>query len=186
MRVIAGRWRGQSLRSLPGLAVRPTADRVREALFSILGDAIAGVEVADLCCGSGALGIEALSRGARRVVFVDVAPAALRTVRENLARLRGADAGSTRLVEMDAVGWLERRLTLPEPLVVLADPPYASAVSQDLAAVLAAGPAKAEVPVAVLEHGGDDVLVLPPGGPWRADIRRYGRTGLTILWREAP
>jgi 16S rRNA (guanine966-N2)-methyltransferase len=185
MRVIAGRWRGRPLHAPPGLAVRPTADRVREALFSILGDAILGAEVADLCSGSGALGIEALSRGAARVVFVDAVPAALRAVRENLDRL-GADASATRCVPADAAAWLARRLASSEPLVVLADPPYASAVAQDLLDVLAAGPTTAAVPVAVLEHAGEHTLTLPAGLRWRVDTRRYGRAGLTILWREVP
>lgn len=185
MRVIAGRWRGRRLHTLPGLAVRPTADRVREALFSILGGAVTGAEVADLCCGSGALGIEALSRGAARVVFVDSAPASLHAVRENLARL-GAQAGATRCVGADAVAWLGHRLTLPGPLVVLADPPYASSVAQDLLGVLAVAPVTVEIPVAVLEHAGDQALALPTDLRWRVDVRRYGRAGLTIFWREAP
>jgi 16S rRNA (guanine966-N2)-methyltransferase len=185
MRVIAGRWRGHRLRTLAGLAVRPTADRVREALFSILGTVLVDAEVADLCCGSGALGIEALSRGAARVVFVDTAPAALLMVRDNLARL-GAPADATRFVAADAVAWLERRLTQPGPLVVLADPPYASAVAQDLLGVLASGQGNTQVPVAVFEHASEGALRLPAGLPWRVDARRYGRAGLTFLWWEAP
>jgi 16S rRNA G966 N2-methylase RsmD len=119
------------------------------------------------------------------VVFVDTAPAALHTVRENLARL-GAPADAARFAGADAVAWLTRRLTLPGPLVVLADPPYASSVAQALVGVLAAAPAGARVPAAVLEHAGDVALSLPPGLGWTADVRRYGRTGLTILWQEAP
>jgi 16S rRNA (guanine966-N2)-methyltransferase len=185
MRVIAGRWRGRPLHTLPGLAVRPTADRVREALFSILGGAVVGAEVADLCCGSGALGIEALSRGAARVVFVDAAASSLAAVRENLVRLK-AESDATRCVGADAVAWLGHRLTLPGRLVVLADPPYASSLAQDLLGVLAAAPVTAESPVAVLEHAGDHALTLPADLRWRVDTRRYGRAGLTILWREAP
>lgn len=185
MRVIAGRWRGRRLHGLPGLAVRPTADRVREALFSILGDAVVDAAVADLCCGSGALGIEALSRGASRVDFVDAAPAALAVARENLAPL-GAPAGCARFVAADAVAWLQRRLAAPEPLVILADPPYASDVAARLVAALAAAGERASVPVAVLEHAGDQPLAVPAGLRWRVDARRYGRAGLTILWQEAP
>jgi 16S rRNA (guanine966-N2)-methyltransferase len=185
MRVIGGHWRGRRLQALPGLAVRPTADRVREALFSILGEAIVGVEVADLCCGSGALGIEALSRGAARAVFVDTAPAALQLARENLASL-GAPPAAARFAGTDAVVWLQRRLTQPGPVVVLADPPYATTVAQDLLGVLAAAPPDAQVPVAVLEHAGDQALAPPPDLRWRTDVRRYGRAGLTILWQEAP
>jgi 16S rRNA (guanine966-N2)-methyltransferase len=185
MRVIAGRWRSRPLSSLPGLAVRPTADRVREALFSILGDVVVGAEVADLCCGSGALGIEALSRGAARADFVDTAAAALAVVRENLRRL-GAPAELGRCSAGDAVAWLARRLTQAGPVIVLADPPYASTVARDLAATLAAAPPGAQVPVAVIEHAGEQALAVPPDGRWRVDQRRYGRAGLTIFWQEEP
>ena len=74
MRVIAGDYRGRRLQAPPGAATRPTSDRVREALFSVLGDRVHGAHVLDLFAGSGALGIEALSRGAAEATFVDDAP----------------------------------------------------------------------------------------------------------------
>src|ERR671914_2355707 len=98
MRVIAGRFGGRRLAAPPGAATRPTSDRVREALFSILGERVAGARVLDLFAGSGALGIEALSRGAAEATFVDTAAPAIRTVRANLdalgaaAEVRRADA----------------------------------------------------------------------------------------------
>ena len=91
MRVIAGTYGGRRLQAPPGEATRPTSDRVREALFSILGDRVDGARVLDLFAGSGALGLEALSRGAASATFVDSAPAAIRAVRANLAAL-GAEA----------------------------------------------------------------------------------------------
>ncbi len=91
MRVIAGRWGGRRLQAPPGDATRPTSDRVREALFSVLGDRVDGARVLDLFAGSGALGIEALSRGAASATFVDSAPAAIRSLTANLSAL-GADA----------------------------------------------------------------------------------------------
>src|SRR5919198_3232221 len=98
MRVIAGQWGGRRLQAPAGAATRPTSDRVREALFSVLGDRVGGARVLDLFAGSGALGIEALSRGAAEATFVDSAPAAIRAVKANLealgaaAEVRRADA----------------------------------------------------------------------------------------------
>src|SRR5690349_20918096 len=102
MRVIAGRYGGRRLQAPPGDATRPTSDRVREALFSILGDRVEGARVLDLFAGSGALGLEALSRGAASATFVDSAPAAIRAVKANLAAL-GAEA---EVVRADALRWL--------------------------------------------------------------------------------
>jgi 16S rRNA (guanine966-N2)-methyltransferase len=140
MRVIAGRYGGRRLQAPPGAATRPTSDRVREALFSILGARVQDAAVLDLFAGSGALGLEALSRGAARVTFVDSAPPALRALRANLDAL-GADA---EVVRADAVKWLlaasggERQYSL-----VFLDPPYrtaaalGAALSDALPAVLA-------------------------------------------------
>src|SRR5919112_6803420 len=98
MRVIAGTYGGRRLQAPPGTDTRPTADRVREALFSILGERVDGARVLDLFAGSGALGIEALSRGAAEATFVDSAAPAIRAIRANLealgaqAEVRRADA----------------------------------------------------------------------------------------------
>src|SRR3954471_20672383 len=93
MRIVAGRWGGRRLTSPRGAATRPTADRVREALFSILGPRVEGARVLDLFAGSGALGLEALSRGADEATFVDSAPAAIAAVRANLGALGGPAEG---------------------------------------------------------------------------------------------
>src|SRR5262252_2407171 len=95
MRVIAGKFRGRPLRAPRGLTTRPTADRAREAIFQILGD-LTDLSVLDLYAGTGALGIEALSRGARHAVFVESDAGAVRAIRENLTRL--GLAGQTTLV----------------------------------------------------------------------------------------
>ena len=121
MRVIGGEHRGRRLTTPPGLDVRPTSDRVREALFSILGD-VGGLAVADLFAGSGALGIEALSRGATRVVFVESDPRAVAAIEANLEAIRAPDR---RVVRADALAWL-RRAEGKYDLVFL-DPPYSSA-----------------------------------------------------------
>src|ERR671933_777191 len=103
MRVIAGDYRGRRLKVPPGARTRPTADRVREALFSILGD-VDGVRVADLYAGSGALGIEAISRGAAHATFVESDSTAAGSLRFNLAALSIEDHAE--VVERDALGWL--------------------------------------------------------------------------------
>ena len=84
MRVISGSWKGRRLQAPAGDSVRPTTDRVKEAMFSILGSDIRDCQFLDLCCGTGGLGIEALSRGASSVIFVDSSRPTLAMVRENL------------------------------------------------------------------------------------------------------
>src|SRR6201984_2147335 len=87
MRIIAGKFRSRQLKSLKGLALRPTSDMLRETLFNILGPRVAGSRFLDLFAGTGAVGIEAISRGATSAVFVENHPAAVRLIRENLASL---------------------------------------------------------------------------------------------------
>jgi 16S rRNA (guanine966-N2)-methyltransferase len=121
MRIVAGVYGGRRLQAPPGRSTRPTADRVREALFSILGPAVEGARVLDLFAGSGALGIEALSRGAGEVVFVESDARAAETVRANLAAM-GAEATVHR---RDAFAWLGSADGAFD--IVFADPPYSSA-----------------------------------------------------------
>src|SRR5580700_1736844 len=107
MRVIGGRSRGRRLAAKLPKSVRPTSDRVRESIFNILGSqgGVEGLRVIDLFCGSGALGVEALSRGAASVTFVDSDTSALAAVRENLTAVGLADADAT-LVRAQLPGWL--------------------------------------------------------------------------------
>ncbi len=167
--MIAGSSRGRRLPArLPG-GVRPTADRVREAIFDMLGS-MGGVEdatVLDLFCGSGALGLEALSRGAASVTFVDDDPAALAAVRANL-EATGLASPAAALVRADLPGWLERA---PRVDLALCDPPYAFRDWRSLLDRLEAG-------VAVLESGSE--VELPPG--WVVTrSRRYGGTLVTVV-----
>ncbi|MBB4152942.1 16S rRNA (guanine966-N2)-methyltransferase [Sphingomonas jinjuensis] len=122
MRVIAGQWRGRPLVAPKGDATRPTADRTREALFSMLASRLGsfdGLAVADLFAGSGALGIEALSRGAATCLFVEHDRAALDALKANLAKLDAK--GDVRATSVMALG------PAPQPLdLVMMDPPYGS------------------------------------------------------------
>jgi 16S rRNA (guanine966-N2)-methyltransferase len=118
MRVIGGEFRSRPLKSLPGLDVRPTPDRLREALFNVLAPRIQGTTFADLYAGTGAVGIEALSRGASKAVFVEHSHAAFRVLRENLRAL-GIEARAEVLH-----GRSTAMLSKIEADIVFLDPPY--------------------------------------------------------------
>lgn len=122
MRIIAGEWRGRSIEAPPGASTRPTADRLRETLFSMLASRLGSLEdlrVADLFAGSGALGLEALSRGAKSAVFVEKDANAIAAIRRNAERL-----GAGNRVQLIAGSALA--LPRSEPFdLILADPPYA-------------------------------------------------------------
>ena len=121
MRVVAGIYGGRRLVAPPGDATRPTSDRVREALFSVLGASVAGARVLDLFAGSGALGIEALSRGAASALFVDRAPAAIKAIRTNLDAL-GIEADVRRMPALAALRTAADRGDAYD--LVFLDPPY--------------------------------------------------------------
>ena len=174
MRVIAGRYRGRRLQAPPGDATRPTSDRVREALFSVLAARVSGARVLDLFAGSGALGIEALSRGAAEATFVDTAPAALRAIRANLdaigvtADVRRADARRF----LGSASAAARHYDL-----VFLDPPYrlAGRLGDELTAALPAVLAPGAAVVAESDHRAPLELGLPI-----LDERRYGDTLIRI------
>ena len=137
MRVIGGRYGGRRLKSPPGVRTRPTADRVREALFSILGD-VEGLRVADLFAGSGALGIEALSRGAEQATFVEESHGAIGILNFNLAAIGIVE--DFEVFEWEVLKWLRTVAGELEFDLVLLDPPYSSAprLAEPLSALLPA------------------------------------------------
>ena len=176
VRIVGGSLGGRVLRAPPGAATRPTSEKVREAIFQILGD-VTDAHVLDLFAGAGGLGLEALSRGAAHVTFVDTAKPALAAIRGNLRDLQ-LTARAT-LQAADAVGFAARAQPARPWDLVLVDPPYAS----DLAvrAVAALPPhALAATAAIVIEH---DRRHAPPsalGSLLRTDERRYGDTLLSF------
>ena len=123
MRIIAGELRGRRLRAPAGLATRPTSDRVREALFNILGASVIDARFLDLCAGSGAVGLEALSRGAESAVFVEHARRALALLEENIEHCGAGHAA--RIVPKDAISALRSFASRETQFdVVYVDPPY--------------------------------------------------------------
>ena len=157
LRVVAGTRGSRLIDTPPGRSTRPTSDRVREALFSMLGE-VTGLSVLDLFAGSGALGIEALSRGAASAVFVESAGAAARCIRGNLDSLDLADQAE--LIQAD---WLRAAKILGERDerfdLVLADPPYSDADSVAARLGQALSPCLAERATVVFESGPDAALV---------------------------
>ena len=174
MRVVAGKYGGRRILAPKGRSTRPTADRVRESLFSRLGD-LEGCSVLDLFAGSGSLGLEALSRGAKSAVFIDQASTAITAVRANINSLKLGDrcqvikgAAKVELQRLQAAG-------VSFHLVFL-DPPYGAELSLD--ALVGVRPLLEVGGEAILESSAAEDLVKVPG--FRVlDERSYGQTRIT-------
>ena len=188
MRIIAGSHRGRRLKAPRGTSVRPTADRVREALFNVLahgreGGALlpAGARVLDLFAGTGGLGLEALSRGAAHVTFIENAPAALAALRTNIAALGVADCTTVLARDATAPGAAP---TDAACALALLDPPYRSALAAPALEALAAGGWLMEGAVTAVELGASE-NVTPPEDFTRLEQRRWGAAKVVLLrWRS--
>jgi 16S rRNA (guanine966-N2)-methyltransferase len=179
MRVIGGEHRGRRLSAPVGTDVRPTSDRVREAIFSILFSlgGVEGLQVADLFAGTGALGIEALSRGAASVTFVDRDPKSIDTVRANLAAVGMADAepaGDATVIRADVDLWVTQAVSRYD--LVLCDPPYDYPGWDTLVGSLPAD-------LAVLESSAE---ITPPDGWEVLKSKHYGGTIVTVVRPGRP
>jgi 16S rRNA (guanine966-N2)-methyltransferase len=175
MRIIAGRWRGRTIQAPPGDRTRPTTDRVREAWLGSLQHDLPDANVVDLFAGSGALGLEALSRGAAHVTFVERAAGPLRALQANVDAL-GA-AGQVTIQKADVLRWVDRL----EPYafdLALADPPYTSG---DAARLVQAFERVPFARLLCVEHDVRQMLPQQPG----TRTRRYGDTALTFITAPA-
>ena len=170
MRIVAGQWRGRRIKAPADDRVRPTADRVREAWMSRIQRDLAGARVLDLVAGSGALGLEALSRGAASADLVEIGAASLRALRDNIAVL-GAENAEVR--RADALRFIE---SLPPGAydVAFADPPYRLGLAERVAERWLATPFSRVLGV---EHSSKEEM------PGEGDTRRYGDSAVTI-YRE--
>jgi len=191
MRVIGGIHRGRALTAPAGHQTRPTSDRVREALFNILAHGFSGIRamplpagarVLDLFAGSGALGFEALSRGAERVLFVDNAPTARAAIRQNIETLRAA--GATKLYRRDAtsLGPMQGNCGGPFDLVFL-DPPYHAGLVAPALNGLRDGGWLNSGAILVIEIASDETVAEITGYS-ELDARTYGDTRLVFLKRD--
>ena len=180
MRVITGKARGVQLKTPEGMQTRPTADRVKEALFSIINFDIPGADVLDLFGGTGQLGIEALSRGAKSAVFVDHSEQACRLIRENLKRTKLEQEG--RVIRGDYMDYLSRCREKYD--IILLDPPYAEVFLENAL--------KRITEIDILRSGGIIVAERPleKDLPWefpgytRSKDYKYGKTLITLYRKD--
>jgi 16S rRNA (guanine966-N2)-methyltransferase len=180
MRVTGGRLRGRPLAPLKGVRIRPTADKVKEAIFNLIGQDMEGVEVFDLFAGTGGLGIEALSRGAQRAFFVDHSPASLRLIRRNL-ELCGCERQGE-VIRKDLTLGLPRRCDLlkAEIDLVFMDPPYGKGHIPPLLSELVSTGILKDRSLVVVESAKDEKLPDACGHLELVRSRTYGDTKISI------
>jgi 16S rRNA (guanine966-N2)-methyltransferase len=180
VRIVGGRFRGRALKGPASRAIRPTSDRLRETIFNILAhgydDPIEGARVLDLFAGTGAMGLEALSRGASFALFVDDSAAARGLIRENVEGL--GVGGQSRLFRRDATRLGPAAPNAPFSLV-FCDPPYGKGLAEKALAACAAGGWLTNDALVVIEEAGGDALKLPEGFA-RIETRDYGEAQLVF------
>ncbi len=187
MRIISGRARGRRLFTPPGQSrdIRPTSDRAREALFSILAGNIKGARVLDLYAGTGALGVEALSRGARQVVFVDTDRQALALIQKNCQLCLQDDTADSATRAVIIRHDLKRGLSFQShaPIedsffdIIFLDPPYKKGLAADSLTDLSRSELVTEETIVIAEEGSGETLARSFGPLTLYDQRRYGDTG---------
>ncbi|HXQ11405.1 MAG TPA: 16S rRNA (guanine(966)-N(2))-methyltransferase RsmD [Caulobacteraceae bacterium] len=188
MRIAGGLYRGRSIGAPPGLATRPTADRARQAVFNMLEHAawspgLIAARVIDLFAGSGALGLEALSRGAASCLFVDTDERARAAIRDNLEALdpKGGLLGRSRVLRRDATTLGERSTAGVEPFgFAFLDPPYGQGYGESALAALGAGGWLEAGAICVLEEGARETDAIVAGFQ-TLDARRYGAARVQLL-----
>lgn len=180
MRVISGTLKGRKLASFRGQRIRPTSDRVREAIFDILAIEWGGKEVLDLFAGTGGLGIEALSRGAHRVVFVENHPPALMVLKKNLKTLNLGERSDVLQLKVEAgirsvkkKGWTFD--------VIFLDPPYAGDLADSTLRLIAKGRILKAEGLVVIEHACKEPHFKQHRTMKMVDERRYGRTRVSFF-----
>lgn len=174
MRVISGKYRGLNLAEFRGSDIRPTADRVKESLFNILSYKIMGATVLDLFCGSGSLGIECLSRGAKFVHFNDISPASIAVLNKNLYRLRGEKYAVTTGDWLPCVRGLKQKFDL-----AFIDPPYADDCG--IRAIEELASRKLVYSGGMIVYERDRAFTGTIAGLDVTDERKYGKTYLTFF-----
>ena len=181
MRIVGGEARGRPLRAVPGRSTRPTADRVRQSLFDLLGQRMDGLAVLDLYAGTGALALEAVSRGARRAVLVENDPRACAAIAHNIESLRYGER--CRLVRGDLPAAL-RELRGDRFDLVFSDPPYAVRGAQAILEALGENALLSPAARVVLEMDRREPAPAPPPGLRVIDERRYGDTRALVVSAE--
>lgn len=181
MRIITGRARGLQLTTPKNFDVRPTADRVKESLFNIIGSKITGARVLDLFAGTGNLGLESWSRGAKAITFIDASGESLRLVRSNIAKCR-ADADCT-VIKGNAVSVIERLYGQKQQFDFLfCDPPYNKGWIGQIITALAQCPVIASGGYLIVERAQHDPLPDLPAGFEAIRSEKYGETLIDFIY----
>lgn len=174
MRIITGKARGMSLKTLEGTATRPTSEKVKEAVFSAIQFEIEGAKVLDLFAGSGQLGIEALSRGAQSCVFVDSDKEAAKIIKENVEKTRFTE--NSQIVQMDAKAFLNMNIKTFD--IAFVDPPYKDGLMLKILDALA--PYMTENALVLCEHDIKEELPEQVSGLNKRKDYKYSKTVVTI------
>ncbi|MBF0202619.1 MAG: 16S rRNA (guanine(966)-N(2))-methyltransferase RsmD [Desulfamplus sp.] len=183
MRIIAGSCRGRRLKSPENRSIRPTSDRIRESVFNILGNRVEGACVLDLFAGTGALGLESLSRGASSSLFVDIARGACKIIRENIDLCRFSH-------HADVVAWDMSGPSLPRQLLetrdgyfhlIFMDPPYNSGLAAKCLGNSSLVRCLADDGIIIAEHSLNESLHDNFGGLQLSDRRQYGNTLISFF-----
>ena len=185
MRVIAGKARSLPLSTIPGEATRPTTDRIKETLFNMLQPYLCEARFLDLFAGSGAIGIEALSRGAKEAVFVDQSEEAVKVIRENLAFTRFTEEST--VLRSDAVSAIERMKAgsgSPFDLIFM-DPPYRKELEKKVLSALSGSNLLTDETIVIFEASADSDLAFPEKMGYRIlKIKKYGTNCHVWLQQE--
>jgi len=182
LRVIAGRWKGKRLLAVKGMHTRPTSDRVKEAMFNILQHRIAGSNVLDLFAGTGNLGLEAISSGCLKVVFVEKDPRAIDVLNRNRANLGCVE--QTTVVRDDVFHAIKRFSGRERFDIIFADPPYSRGLEEPLLNAIAGSDILSQDGIVVIEHSSRDHQPDRVGSLVKLQDRRYGDTEISLYKRE--
>jgi len=180
LRIIGGQFKGRKLRSVRGTRTRPTSDRTREAIFNIIGFQVRGATVLDLFAGTGALGVEALSRGARSAVFIDISSQSISILRENLAAI--PLESQTRVIQWDLTRNLNCLNSIPLVFdLVFMDPPYNKNLIGPSLGHLHTSQSLGNGARIIVEHSHLEPVRLDPLPFEIVDQRKYGKTLVAFL-----
>ncbi len=179
MRVIAGEFRGRKLDSFEGMDIRPTSDRVKESLFNILSEKVINCSFLDLFGGTGNVGIEALSRGAKQVVFVDSSLKSIKILKSNLDKISKSDSAEVYNTDYDnaikRLGQDNRKFD-----IIFIDPPYNKDMAQNALVHIDRSGILEDDGVIIVEHDSKDIMPEQSGGLLKFREKLYGSTKLTF------
>lgn len=180
MRIIAGQYKGRRLEAVTAHGIRPTSDRVREAVFNIIAGRISGARVLDIFAGTGALGLEALSRGASQTTFMDISPHACELIKKNIERCGIHEKASIICHDMSR-GILPEQIKVQPFSIVFMDPPYGTPLLENTLKKGALSQILAQDGMIIAEHSIKMALPHPITGLDIHDQRKYGKTLISFL-----